>query len=324
MSGTDKLAVLMPVYQGGSNLLHSAESCARASFGGDDYEIIVVDNCSTDQAVESLPGCDAKGAPIRVFRNAVNIGRVANWNRSVEIALELGFSYVTFLFAGDSWLPGNALPNMLSLVRDYNASAGFAPFVVADAAGNHKYQSNRFYVDGEAAVCSPYEFLTTLLESGMFPLGPLQANVYRIDARHRPLFDTTEPTRTDVEATLEFIQSATSSVVIGSEPFLEWREHAGRFHMSMGTARTIEDYMETFQRACAQTRLPINYGRAKTRVVLNSLRLMLKEAPARQWPWLLSVVAGCAFRTPHRISPFHFANTLWSRFALGRRLLQFE
>ena len=323
MTSSDKLAVLMPVYNGGENLARSVASCATAGLNQDEYELIVVDNCSEDGAAAALPPFDANGAPIHVFENAANIGRVGNWNRAVEIAIERGFTYITFLFAGDCWMPGTALPELFHLIRDYNGSVAFAPFVVADGDGEFKRCSQRFYVAGEAAVCSPYVFLTRLLESGMFPLGPLQANIYRVDAHRRPLFSTTEPTRTDVEATLDFVLASTSPVVIGSSPFLEWREHAGRFHMSMGTGRTIEDYMETFQLACVRTQLPVNYSRAKARVVLNSLRLMISDAPVRQWPWLLSIIVNCAARTPHRISPFHLLETLWSRFALGKRLLQF-
>jgi glycosyltransferase involved in cell wall biosynthesis len=323
MTVNEKLAVLIPVYNGGDGLARSIQSCVQAQLPSDSYELIVVDNCSTDGAVALLPHCDAGGAPIHVHSNPNNIGRVPNWNRAVDIALERGFQYITFLFAGDCWLPGRALPDLFDLLRESNAAIAFAPFVVAASDGQVKCVSQRFHVVGPSAVLHPRAFLTTLLNSGLFPLGPLQANLYRIDPRRRPLFDPAQPTRTDVEATLAFIESATSPVVVGSEPFLEWREHAGRFHMSMGPARTIQDYMETFQRACLRTALPVNYGRAKARVVLNSLRLMMSDAPVRQWPRLLSLVARCALRTPHRIRLFHFIETLWERFALGRRLLQF-
>jgi glycosyltransferase involved in cell wall biosynthesis len=283
----------------------------------------VIDNCSTDEAVDKLPPRDANGALLRIFRNSSNIGRVGNWNRSIEIALELGFQYITYLFAGDCWLPDSGLREFLPLFRQYKAAIGFTPFVVSSDDGVTRRESRRFYVDGEVVVCSPASFLETLLESGLFPLGPLQANIYSISQQHRPWFKTTEPTTTDVVATFEFVHQSPSPVIIGSRPFLDWREYAGRFHMSMGPERTIEDYMNIFQMACKRVGLPINYGRAKARVVLNSLRLMVTDAPVRDWPRLLSIIARCAVRTPHRVSILHFFGTLWSRYARGRRLLQF-
>jgi glycosyltransferase involved in cell wall biosynthesis len=323
MQGNSRLAVLVPVFNAGDNLLRSINSCAGAGLGPDDYEILVVDNCSTDGATDGLPSFDRMGAPIHLFRNDSNIGRVGNWNRSVDIALEMGFRYITFLFAGDRWLPDSCLPGLLHLMRGYKAAVAFTPFVISRENGLAKRESQRFYVEGSNIVCSSESFLETLLESGLFPLGPLQANIYCIRPDHRPWFDTTEPSRTDVEATLDFVHKSRGPVLIGSKPFFEWREYAGRFHMSMGTGRTIEDYMETFQTACKRVGLPINYGRAKARVVLNSLRLMITDAPVRQWPWLLSVIAGCALRTPYHVSVFHFFGTLWSRYGRGRRLLQF-
>ncbi|MDP9171912.1 MAG: hypothetical protein M3N54_14945, partial [Acidobacteriota bacterium] len=60
-----------------------------------------------------------------------------------------------------------------------------------------------------------------------------------------------------------------------------------------------------------------------TGVVLNSCRLVWKDAPVSEWPRLLSLIANCSRRTPYRVNPLHFLEALWLRFALGRRLLQF-
>ncbi len=96
MSTADKLAVLVPVFNGGRNLAASLRSCAASGLHPDQYEIIVVDNGSTDDAVSKLPAVNPGGAPVRVFSNGSNIGRVQNWNRALEIAADLGFRWVTF------------------------------------------------------------------------------------------------------------------------------------------------------------------------------------------------------------------------------------
>jgi hypothetical protein len=172
-------------------------------------------------------------------------------------------------------------------------------------------------------VCPAQQFAVTMLESGMFPLGPIQANIYRLDDAASLWFDPTIPTRADVQATLDFVLRSDGPVAITSAPFLQWREHAGRFHATMGAAQTIEDYMETFRQASAHTGLHANRARGKSRVVLNSLRLMWKEAPLSQWPQLLGVIVRASRRTPYRMKPAHFVETLWSRFAMRRRLLRF-
>ncbi len=43
---SERLAVLIPVYNGGEHLRLSLSSCAEAGLSPSQYEIIVVDNCS--------------------------------------------------------------------------------------------------------------------------------------------------------------------------------------------------------------------------------------------------------------------------------------
>lgn len=318
-----KLAVLMPVFNGGDYLRRSLMSCANGGLDGTQYEIIVVDNCSRDGSTRYLPAHDAKGASVQLHRNIENIGRVANWNRSVEIALDQGFRYVTFLFAGDCWIPDGSLPELLYLLREYDGAVAFSPFRITDEDGNEKRSSQRFYVpDGAAAVISPRRFLSSLLRSGLFPLGPLQANVYRISPGDCIRFDDGAPTVTDVSATLEFVAGATRDVVVVSKPFLEWREHPARFHASMGTARTIQDYFDTFHTACRTTSIPVDYGRAKTGVVLNALRLIVSDASPREWPALIRDLARCARLSPYRSSIGNFVELFWRRLALRRHLIE--
>ncbi len=323
MHRSEKLAVLVPVFNGGGKLLPTVASCAAAGLGRDTYELIVVDNCSTDDAISRLAASDDAGAPVHVFRNQENVGRIANWNRAVDYALELGFRYITFLFVGDQWVRGSGLKDLFDAMRKREARAGFAPFVVTDGQGKPKYESRRFYVRGSSTVCSAQEFVGTMVRGGMFPLGPLQANIFRVDSAIRPWFNPAVPSRADVQATLDFIRSAGGDVVITAVPFLAWREHAGRFHASMGPERIIRDYMETFRGACLETQLPINYARAKAHVVLNSIRLIWKEGDVHEWPQLLSIVAKCSREIPYRLNPLHIVEALWRRFALRRHVLQF-
>jgi glycosyltransferase involved in cell wall biosynthesis len=321
----EKLAVLVPVYNGGEQLELTLSSCAGAGLAPEQYEIIVVDNCSTDGSVSRIPARDSRGAAVQVHRNASNLGRVGNWNRSVEIAMAQDFRYITFLFVGDSWLPDGSLPQLLHLVRDTHADIGLSPFVICDNNGHSKRSSQRFYITGsEAAVTNPRRFLSTLLESGLFPLGPLQANIYRVSPEHILRFDADLPTRTDVDATLDFINESHGAVVLVSKPFFQWREHEGRFHMSMGAGQTIRDYMDTFHAACARTGIPVNYSRAKTRVMLNSARLIVNDAPFPKWAGLLRDLFRHSRRSPYKSSWFCLFETLWVRFALRRRLLEFS
>jgi glycosyltransferase involved in cell wall biosynthesis len=116
-----KLAVLMPVFNGGALLEESIRSCAESGLDPQRYEILLVDNCSTDGAVDRLAAAKPGAVPVRIFRNSGNLGRIGNWNRAVEIAEEEGFAWATFLFVGDVWLPGGSLPRILALMEEHGA-----------------------------------------------------------------------------------------------------------------------------------------------------------------------------------------------------------
>jgi len=61
-----------------------------------EVEVIVVDNCSTDGTLEVI-----KKYPVHLIQNKKNLGRIANWNRCLEIALSKEPKYFKLLFAGD-------------------------------------------------------------------------------------------------------------------------------------------------------------------------------------------------------------------------------
>ncbi len=256
-----------------------------------------------------LPGFDASGAVIPVHRYPNNIGSVGIWYRCVDIALAQGFTYITFLFTGDSWVPNGSLPELFRLVRESGADIGLSPFTISDERGSKIRRSQRFHLSNgpAAAVTTPRRFISDAAgRSGLFPLGPLQANIYRISAEHVIRFDETLPTRTDVAATCEFIIESEASVAIVASPFFQWREHGGRFHASMGVRQVIRDYLDTFHSACERTHMPVDYCRAKTRVLMNCVRLIAHEGSPRQWASLLTELFRCSRRSPYKGSSFFY------------------
>lgn len=323
MPSNEKLAVLAPVFNGGDYLHESIASCATAGLDGSQYEIIVVDNASADAAVDKLPRRDAAGAVIQLHRNANNIGRVENWNRSLDIASAQGFRFVTFLFAGDRWLPGSSLPLLFSMMRRYDALIGLSPFCITGEDGRIRRASQRFYIaDAPGVLVDSRVLLSTLLSSGLFPLGPLQANIYRLSPANPLRFDSQSPTVADVRATLTFINQPRESVAVVSRPFLAWMERHTRFHASMGPAQIVRDYFETFHTACTETGIAVNYRRAKARLMINAARLIVSDSSARQWPTLFLDLLRHSARSPYRSNLVYFLEALWLRYALRRHWLQ--
>ncbi|NCB11915.1 MAG: glycosyltransferase [Erysipelotrichia bacterium] len=59
-------------------------------------DIVVVDNCSSDDTIKVAQKYD-----VEIVQNSLNLGRIGNWNRCIEIVQEREVPYFKLLFAGD-------------------------------------------------------------------------------------------------------------------------------------------------------------------------------------------------------------------------------
>jgi glycosyltransferase involved in cell wall biosynthesis len=75
-------SVCIPTYNRARSLATAVESVLTQDV--DDYELLVVDNNSSDDTAEVMAGFTNR--QVRYVRNPENIGMVANWNRCVELA----------------------------------------------------------------------------------------------------------------------------------------------------------------------------------------------------------------------------------------------
>lgn len=94
-----KISVLIPTYNYGRFLDETIQSVLSQTYT--DFELVVVDNCSTDNTIEVVqPYLVDKR--VRFYRNETNIGLVGNWNKCLELAQG---EYIKFLCADDKFHP---------------------------------------------------------------------------------------------------------------------------------------------------------------------------------------------------------------------------
>lgn len=91
-----RVTVLLAVYNGGAYLREAVDSVLSQTFR--DFELVIVDDGSTDGSIEALPA-DPR---IRVFRNERNIGQIPSLNRGLQ---EARGEYVARLDHDDVCLP---------------------------------------------------------------------------------------------------------------------------------------------------------------------------------------------------------------------------
>lgn len=89
MSASPKVSILVPVYNRANYIEETLAAALDQTFG--DFEVVVIDNCSTDGSWELIQRVAARDGRLRIFRNEDNIGPVRNWQRCVREARgELG------------------------------------------------------------------------------------------------------------------------------------------------------------------------------------------------------------------------------------------
>lgn len=97
-SGTPRVSVLMPVYNGGQYLAPAIQSILDQTYG--DFELIIIDDASTDNSVETINSFNDRR--IRVIRNSTNQKLIAVLNKGLELAQG---DYLVRMDADDISLP---------------------------------------------------------------------------------------------------------------------------------------------------------------------------------------------------------------------------
>ncbi len=103
-----RVSILMPTYDYGRYIGPALESVLAQTFR--DFELLVVDNCSTDDTAPQVERYAARDARVRYIKNESNLGMVGNWNRCLSHARG---TYVKFLFSDDTLLTPDALERMV-------------------------------------------------------------------------------------------------------------------------------------------------------------------------------------------------------------------
>ncbi len=120
-----KVSVLIPTFNYARYLPEAIESVLEQDF--QDYELLVVDDCSEDESQSVIRRYAALDSRIHCRFNPSNIGMVANWNYCLSQARG---EYVQFLFGDDKLAGRNTLRKMVRLLDNHPSA------VMAVAARN--------------------------------------------------------------------------------------------------------------------------------------------------------------------------------------------
>jgi len=118
-SNSPLVSVITPVYNGQAYLQECIDSVLAQTY--DNFEYIIVDNCSTDASFKISKKAAAADRRVNVVRCQEHVGIIQNWNRSLE-SINNGCDYIKFVHA-DDWLFPDCLARMVDLA-DKNQNVG--------------------------------------------------------------------------------------------------------------------------------------------------------------------------------------------------------
>lgn len=108
-----QISVIMPLYNGEKYVSESIDSVLAQTVG--DFELIIVDDASTDSSPDIIHSYAAKDPRIVILHNKANMGAARSRNRALDIACG---DFITFTDADDLLLPGR-FARQLSFFEKY-------------------------------------------------------------------------------------------------------------------------------------------------------------------------------------------------------------
>lgn len=108
-----KISIIMPVYNAQRFLKQAIDSVLNQSYS--EFELILVDDCSTDNSFEILCEYEQKDSRVRVFKNEKNRG--VSFTRNFGVSKAKG-DYIALIDSDDMWT-FDKLQKQLELLEKY-------------------------------------------------------------------------------------------------------------------------------------------------------------------------------------------------------------
>ncbi len=124
------VSIIVPVYNAGAYIEETISMVKKQTF--ENWELILVDDCSTDDSRAKIDACMASGDNrIRLIAKEQNEGAARARNAGIEAARG---RYIAFLDADDLWME-DKLEKELAFMRDKQAAFVFTAYEFGDENG---------------------------------------------------------------------------------------------------------------------------------------------------------------------------------------------
>jgi glycosyltransferase involved in cell wall biosynthesis len=237
-----------------------------------DYEILIIDNKSNDNSINIVNEMKKKFTNIRLVENEKNIGRIQNWNVSIEKALG---RYLIFLFSNDLINEKNNIHELVqNLDSDQTISICISALLKKEKSGQY---IKKAYFD-QVIKCPSKKFASNCLNRGLLPFGPIQSIIYRLDAiaNNKNRFLDEFPINADEIFSFEEACKR-ENIMFSPHPQITWDLTQGRFHGKVKIEDEFKEHTDTIEIIKSKTNLDVNYGLISTYRAINLIKFSAKN-----------------------------------------------
>lgn len=268
----NRLTIAIPNFNGGEKLKKAVTSCKLIKMPQNEFDILVVDNKSTDNSFEIIDELKKEFPNLRVIKNQENVGRIQNWNICIK---NCNSKYMTFLFINDLISKHNNIEQIIEILdSDDSISLSLSPVIKKE---NTTEYLKRKYFDNPVK-CSSKKIAEYSLKRGLFPFGFIESNIYRVE----DIKNTENYFLDDFPFNADEIFSYSQVVIrehvlFNHQPQIEWLIVEDRTFGKTKLEDEIQEYYKTLEIIERNMDLNIDYGLVSTYRLFNFIKYFSKN-----------------------------------------------
>ena len=267
-----RLTIAIPNFNGGKKLKKAIISCKLIKIPQDEFDILVVDNKSTDNSLEIVDELKKEFPNLRLIKNQDNVGRIQNWNACIK---NCNSKYITFLFINDLISKHNNIDQILEILdSDDSISLSLSPVIKKE---NTTEYLKRKYFDNPVK-CSSKKISEYSLKRGLFPFGFIESNIYRVEDIKNAKNYFLDDFPFNADEIFSYSQVVMREYVLfNHQPQIEWLIVEDRTFRKMRLEDEIEEYYKTIEVIERNMHLDIDYGLVSTYRLFNFIKYFSKN-----------------------------------------------
>ena len=267
-----RLTIAIPNFNGGEKLKRAVTSCKLIKMPQNEFDILVVDNKSTDNSFEIIDELKKEFPNLRVIKNQENVGRIQNWNICIK---NCNSKYMTFLFINDLISKHNNIEQIIEILdSDDSISLSLSPVIKKE---NTTEYLKRKYFDNPVK-CSSKKIAEYSLKRGLFPFGFIESNIYRVEDIKNTKNYFLDDFPFNADEIFSYSQVVIREYVLfNHQPQIEWLIVEDRTFGKTKLEDEIQEYYKTIEIIERNMDLNIDYGLVSTYRLFNFIKYFSKN-----------------------------------------------